>query len=135
VLTDYTNHATAAASDLGRARRWCEDKLGLVPDRGDSGGVWYRFAGDKWLYLYATGSAGTARNTIAGGTVRGIEAEMSDLRGRGVVFEDYDTGELKTVDGLADARPPHPPAWFVKEPCSRRGPCCPSAPPSSRGPW
>ena len=27
---------------------------------------------------------------------------MADLRARGVVFEDYDFGELKTVDGLAD---------------------------------
>ncbi|MCI0347002.1 MAG: hypothetical protein L0221_16435 [Chloroflexi bacterium] len=28
---------------------------------------------------------------------------MADLRARGVVFEDYDFGELKTVDGLADS--------------------------------
>ena len=32
----------------------------------------------------------------------GIEAVMADLRGRGFVFEDYDFGNLKTVDGLAD---------------------------------
>ena len=27
---------------------------------------------------------------------------IADLRRRGVVFEDYDFGEVKTVDGLAD---------------------------------
>jgi hypothetical protein len=27
---------------------------------------------------------------------------MADLRNRGVTFEEYDFGELKTVDGLAD---------------------------------
>ena len=102
MLTDYPIHATAAAGDLERARRWYEERLGLIPAREDPGGVWYRFAGDTWLYLYATPSAGTAKNTIAGWTVKGIDAVMADLRARGVVFEDYDFGELKTIDGLAD---------------------------------
>jgi catechol 2,3-dioxygenase-like lactoylglutathione lyase family enzyme len=102
MLKDYPIHATAAAIDLDRARKWYEDRLGLVPEKQDEGGVWYRFAGDTWLYLYGTPSAGTARNTIAGWTVTGIEAAMAELRGRGVIFEDYDFGELKTIDGLAD---------------------------------
>ncbi len=87
---------------LDRARRWYEDTLGLVPEREDPGGTWYRFASDTWLNLYATPSAGTAQNTIAGWTVRDIETVMAALRERGVAFEDYDMGELKTVDGLAD---------------------------------
>ena len=102
MLTDFPIHATAAASDLARARDWYEQKLGLVPEREDPGGFWYRFGGDTWLYLYATASAGTAQDTIAGWTVTDIEAVMADLRTRGVTFEDYDLGELKTVDGLAD---------------------------------
>jgi len=112
MLTDFPIHATAAAMDLDRARRWYEERLGLVPEREDPGGLWYHFGGDTWLYLYATPSAGTARNTIAGWTVRDITAVMAELRGRGVTFEDYDLGELKTVDGLADfgvARA----AWFT----------------------
>jgi catechol 2,3-dioxygenase-like lactoylglutathione lyase family enzyme len=102
MLTDFPIHATAAAIDLDRARRWYEDKLGLVPEREDPGGVWYRFAGGTWLYLYGTASAGTARNTIAGWTVTGIETVMADLRARGVTFEDYDLGDIKTADGMAD---------------------------------
>jgi hypothetical protein len=78
------------------------EKLGLVPEREDSGGVRYRFGGETWLYLYGTPSAGTAKNTIAGWAVTGIEAVMAGLRERGVTFEDYDFGEMKTVDGLAD---------------------------------
>jgi catechol 2,3-dioxygenase-like lactoylglutathione lyase family enzyme len=92
----------AAASDLDRARAWYERKLGLVPEREDEGGVWFRFAGDTWLYLYGTPSAGTAMNTMASWTVTGIESVMTEMRARGVVFEDYDFGELKTVEGLAD---------------------------------
>jgi catechol-2,3-dioxygenase len=102
MLSDYPIHPAAAAVDLDRARRWYEEKLGLVPESEDPGGVWYRFGGETWLYLYQTPSAGTAQNTIAGWSVRDIAMEMAGLRDRGVVFEDYDFGELKTVDGLAD---------------------------------
>jgi catechol 2,3-dioxygenase-like lactoylglutathione lyase family enzyme len=103
MLREFPIHATAAAVDLARARAWYEAKLGLVPDAEDMGGVWYRFAGDAWLYLYQTPSAGTAQNTIAGWTVTGIEAVMADLRARGVVFEDYDFGEMRTENGIMDA--------------------------------
>ncbi len=101
-LRDFPIHATCAASDLARARVWYEEKLGLVSEREDPGGVWFRFAGETWLYLYETPSAGTARNTVAGWTVSGIENVMAALRERGVAFEEYDFGEIKTVDGLAD---------------------------------
>lgn len=102
MLKDFPIHATAAAVDLDRARQWYETRLGLVPEKEDQGGVWYRLSGDTWLYLYGTPSAGTAKNTIAGWTVTGIEAVIADLRGRGVVFEDYDFGEVGTVNGLVD---------------------------------
>jgi catechol 2,3-dioxygenase-like lactoylglutathione lyase family enzyme len=102
VLKAFPISVRAAAVDLDRARRWYEEKLGLVPDLEDPGGAWYRFGGDTWLYLYATPSAGTARNTIAGWSVRDIESVMADLRRRGVTFEQYDLGEVQMVDGLAD---------------------------------
>lgn len=102
MLEGFPISARAAAVDLARARQWYSDKLGLQPEREDMGGVWYRFGGDTWLYLYGTPSAGTAKNTIAGWQVTGIEGVMADLRSRGVEFEDYDFGEMKTVDGLVD---------------------------------
>jgi catechol 2,3-dioxygenase-like lactoylglutathione lyase family enzyme len=102
LIRQFPISARAAAIDLDRARHWYEDKLGLTPDQSDVGGHWYRFGGDTWLYLYATPSAGTAQNTIAGWVVKDIEAVMAGLRERGVTFEDYDFGEMKTVDGLID---------------------------------
>jgi hypothetical protein len=33
--------------------------------------------------------------------VEDIEATVTELRGRGVVFEEYDLPELKTVGGIA----------------------------------
>jgi catechol 2,3-dioxygenase-like lactoylglutathione lyase family enzyme len=111
MLERFPVHAVAATSDLPAARSWYAEKLGLTPEREDPGGVWYRFAGETWLYLYASASAGTARNTITGWTVTAIESVMAELRGRGVTFEEYDFGVAKTVDGLVDfgiARA----AWF-----------------------
>jgi catechol 2,3-dioxygenase-like lactoylglutathione lyase family enzyme len=102
MLTEFPIHATVAASDLDRARRWYEQTLGLVAEQESPGGAWYRFAGDTWLYVYSTPSAGTAMNTVAGWTVTGIELLMAGLRERGVAFEEYDFGEVRTVDGLAD---------------------------------
>jgi catechol 2,3-dioxygenase-like lactoylglutathione lyase family enzyme len=110
-LGEFPISARAAAVDLDRARRWYEQKLGLVPEREDPGGVWYRFGVETWLYLYATPAAGTAQNTIAGWEVKDIESVMAGLRECGVVFEDYDLGEVQMIDGLADfgvARA----AWF-----------------------
>ncbi len=102
VLGDFPISARAAALDLARARQWYEEKLGLVPEAEDPGGVWYRFGGETWLYLYGTPSAGTAQNTIAGWAVKDIESVMARLRERGVTFEEYDFGEVRTVDGLVD---------------------------------
>ncbi len=111
MLEGFPISARAAAVDLARARQWYSDKLALTPEREDMGGVWYRFAADTWLYLYGTPSAGTAKNTIAGWQVTGIENVMADLRARGVEFEDYDFGEMKTVNGLADVGMAKA-AWF-----------------------
>lgn len=101
-LRDFPISARAAATDLDRARRWFEEKLDLMPEHEDQGGVWYRFGGETWLYLYATPSAGTARSTIAGWAVVDIESVMAGLRERGVTFEEYDLGEVRMVDELAD---------------------------------
>jgi catechol 2,3-dioxygenase-like lactoylglutathione lyase family enzyme len=103
MLEQFPIHATVAASDLARARAWYEEKLGLTPQKEDPSGLWFQFASETWLLVYQTGSAGTAQNTQAGWTVKDIESLMEDLRGRGVVFEEYDfPGMGKTVNGLAD---------------------------------
>jgi catechol 2,3-dioxygenase-like lactoylglutathione lyase family enzyme len=102
MLAQFPVHPSVAASDLERARRWYAEKLGLIPEMEDPGGLWFHLAGDTWLYVYASTFAGTARNTVAGWSVQDIESVMAGLRARGVVFEDYDFGDIKTEDGLAD---------------------------------
>jgi catechol 2,3-dioxygenase-like lactoylglutathione lyase family enzyme len=103
-ITDFAVWPVLAASDVGRAKKWYEEKLGLTPEMEDpAGGLWYRFAGETWLLVYPTPNAGTARNTQAHLDVTGIGAFMDDLRSRGVTFEEYDFGEYgRTENGLMD---------------------------------
>ncbi|HLA93969.1 MAG TPA: VOC family protein [Actinomycetota bacterium] len=114
MLEQFPVHASVAASDIDRARTWYKEKLGLEPRKTDpGGGMWFEFAGGTWLYVYASGAAGTAQNTVAGWTVKGIESVMAGLRSRGVVFEEYDfPGGLKTVKGLAIWDGVAKAAWF-----------------------
>ena len=112
-LSDFPIMPVLAASDTGRAKTWYQEKLGLTPKQEDAtGGLWYEFAGGTWLLVYPTPSAGTAQNTQAHLDVTNIEGLMDDLRSKGVVFEEYDFGEMgKTENGLISAMG-YKAAWF-----------------------
>lgn len=90
-------------TDLDRAKRWYEEKLGLKPaeDMGEMGAT-YKLGGGTEAFMYPTQYAGTAQNTMLGFDSPDLIADMKALRAKGVVFLDYDLPDLKTVDGLAD---------------------------------
>lgn len=114
MLAQFPVSARLAAADIARARTWYQEKLGLAPEKEEMGGMalWYR-SGATWFLLYQTETAGTARNTVAGWEVTGIEAVMRSLRSQGVVFEEYDFGEgMRTVDGLMLEPGGAKAAWF-----------------------
>ena len=110
MLEAFPVHATLPASDLARARRWYQEKMGLTLVREDEVGLWYEFAGSR-LLLYETSLAGTAQNTAAEWLVEDIESVMADLRERGVVFEEYDFPGLQTENGVGTIGT-HKAAWF-----------------------
>ena len=60
-------------------------------------------AGDGTLLAYESSGAGLSRHTVAGFRVDDVDAVVPALRERGVVFEEYDLPDLKTVDGIAEA--------------------------------
>jgi hypothetical protein len=57
--------------------------------------------GGAWFRLYRTPYAGTAQHTIAGWEVKDLEAEVAELKARGVAFQEYRSAQLQTVDGIA----------------------------------
>ena len=99
------------ASDLARARRFYEDKVGLVPREQIEGGVVYECGDRSWIFLYRSGGAGTSKASQAFWQVKDVEKEVAELRAKGVVFEEYDMPGLKTVNGIATAGNSKA-AWF-----------------------
>jgi catechol 2,3-dioxygenase-like lactoylglutathione lyase family enzyme len=105
--------------DLDRARRWYSEKLGLEPADERPGGLLYRFSnGDFALYSSSGASPGTF--TQMGFEVDDLDATVSEMKRRGVVFEDVDVPGLETTDGIAEVQGNYPSkgstgeraAWF-----------------------
>lgn len=111
MLQDSQVTANIPAADLGRARRFYEDKLGLSPAGENPGGLVYR-AGGTAFFLYETEQAGKAGHTIAQFHVGDVASEVRELEAKGVVFEHYDMdgltwdGPVASMEGMGHA------AWF-----------------------
>ncbi|MFF5011713.1 VOC family protein [Streptomyces sp. NPDC001165] len=89
------------AQDLDRARRFYSEVLGLEPVDERPGGLLYRCGGtDFVVFLSAGASPGTF--TQMAWEVEDIEAVVSELRRRGVVFEEVDQPGFHTRDGIAE---------------------------------
>jgi catechol 2,3-dioxygenase-like lactoylglutathione lyase family enzyme len=89
------------AQDLERARTFYAEKLGLEPVEERPGGLLYRCASGEFSLFQSAGKPSGGHTQIAF-EVDDIEALVDGLRGRGVVFEEYDVPGLTTVDGIAD---------------------------------
>ncbi len=111
MLTERRIHATLPAADMERARAFYEGTLGFTPLMILPGGVLYG-AGDGSVFtVFPTPNRASGTHTQAGWTVFDIEAEVADLKARGVVFEEYDLPNFKTVGSIA-ATGPNRGAWF-----------------------
>ena len=106
------------ARDLNRARRFYAEKLGLEPVEERPGGLRYR-SGNTFFVLFQSAGESSGSHTQMGWEVADIEATMSALRARGVVFEEYDLPGLKTANGIAEITGNYPSkgigekgAWF-----------------------
>jgi predicted enzyme related to lactoylglutathione lyase len=77
------------ASDISRARKFYEGILGLRPKEEYAGGVIYECGGTV-VFMYPTSNAGTSKASQAFWQVDDVEAEVAELKARGVKFEEYD---------------------------------------------
>ncbi len=101
-LKDYRCGASAAVTDMQRARQFYEGVLGLVPGTDTGDNVGYPCGGDTQINVYLSPNAGTATFTIAGFEVDDIEMAVADLTQQGVMFEQYDQPPIVTdAQGIA----------------------------------
>jgi len=101
MLKNATVQATIPAQDLARAKAFYTEKLGLTPTEEHAAGIRFELNGTEFL-LFPSAGAASGTHTQASFEVKDAEAEISELRSRGVVFEEYDLPGLKTVNGVAD---------------------------------
>jgi predicted enzyme related to lactoylglutathione lyase len=100
MLSKAPIRAYIPVSDVARARKFYEQKVGLKPKLEFAGGVVYECGGAE-AFMYPTPNAGTSKASQAFWEVDDVEAEVAELRARGVVFEEYDMPGLKTKNGIA----------------------------------
>jgi catechol 2,3-dioxygenase-like lactoylglutathione lyase family enzyme len=105
-LRDCRVQAVLAVSDLGRAKRFYEQQLGLIPaDDEDEEAVRYPCAEGTEIGVYRSPeNAGKSPATLAGWFVDDLDQTIAELASRGVPFEQYDQSGLKTDErGVFDA--------------------------------
>ncbi len=103
MLTNSMVAASMPAVDIKRARKFYEEKLGLKMVKEDPGpGMMFQAGGGTMLYLYQR-AATKADHTAATFKVDNLEAEVKELKSKGVKFEEYNIPAmgLKTVNGIA----------------------------------
>lgn len=101
MLADCPVRFSIPASDMARARHFYAEMLGQTPFSESSYGLSYRSSGTLYN-IVPSEDAGKATYSLMTWLVEDIEDSVRELRQRGVVFEDYDFGFLKTVDNIAD---------------------------------
>jgi predicted enzyme related to lactoylglutathione lyase len=105
-------HVVLRAEDLGRARSFYAEKLGIEL-REAGGGLMGTAGGETGLFIYQS-PLPHPENTVALFAVPSVEEAVAELKGHGVVFETYPdlpgttwVGEVAHMEGGAAA------AWFT----------------------
>ena len=110
MLADKKTYATLPTLDLGRARKFYEETLGMRPDMVTEGGVMYSSGGTRFFVYPSRNKPGG--HTQMSWLVTDIKGEVAALKAKGVTFEEYDLPGIKTVDGVVQSGPEVWTAWF-----------------------
>jgi len=100
MLSTAPIRAYIPASNISRARKFYEGTLGLKPKEEYAHGVIYECGGAE-VFLYPTSNAGTSKASQAFWQVQDVEAEVADLKARGVTFEEYDMPGVTMESSIA----------------------------------
>ena len=110
MLSTAPIRAYLPATDVARARRFYEQIIGLKPKQEYAGGVIYECGGSE-AFMYPTSHAGTSKASQAFWQVEDVEAEVADLKARGVQFEHYTMPGVTMKNNIATAGSAKT-AWF-----------------------
>jgi catechol 2,3-dioxygenase-like lactoylglutathione lyase family enzyme len=104
MLGDKRVATTIPVRNPAEARNFYEGTLGLRVSRElPDGGIGYECGGGTSVYTYPTEqNAGQSPATLATFEVEDAEATVSEMRAKGITFEEYDMPGLKTEGGIAE---------------------------------
>jgi predicted enzyme related to lactoylglutathione lyase len=112
MLTKAVTTTMLPVADTERATRFYADMLGLHLRTTAADGTPIFDAGNgDGIGLLASEPGTQSARTVLTFEVADITAEIRDLEGRGVVFEDYDLPDFKTVNHIASLGNERA-AWF-----------------------
>ena len=100
-----------AVNDVDRAKQFYVEKLGLTSKDIGVSDVFMLKSGDTDLSVYKSEFAGTNKATLLTFEVDDIEAEVRELKDKGISFEHYDLDGL-TAEGDIYKGPGMKTAWF-----------------------
>ena len=112
MLAEHSIDVMLTAPDVGAAKRFYGEKVGLEVLIESDDFVTFRCGGDSRLVVTQSSTRGTDPTTKASWRVDDVVAEVAELRARGVEVSHYDEPGLQTVDGVADVGFALS-AWFV----------------------
>ena len=110
MLRNAPIRAYIPASNIARARKFYEEIVGLLPKEEYAGGVIYECGGAS-VFMYPTPNGGTSKASQAFWQVPDVEAEVAELKARGVKFEEYDMPGLTMKNSIVTAGGAKT-AWF-----------------------
>lgn len=93
--------ATVPVMDLDRASRFYRDKLRLKLISTSMEGYVMCQCGDGTGFLLYQRAPTKADHTLLTFFVDDVEAEVEELKGHGVIFEEYNSAGLQTKNGIA----------------------------------
>ena len=98
MLSNSTVTTMLPVVDMARARAFYEGCLGLVAGELKPDGKFTYRVGGSTVALFPKAEGTKADHTAISFQVTDITASIAELKGKGVVFEDYDFPGLKTID-------------------------------------
>lgn len=112
ILATAPAYAVLPAENIDRARRFYEETLGLPVQDYPEARQFVVQAGSGTRVMFYERERTTAQHTTLGFQVDDLTRAMSELRARGVTFEEYDLPGLKTSNGVARMGDTYA-AWFA----------------------
>jgi catechol 2,3-dioxygenase-like lactoylglutathione lyase family enzyme len=102
VLGDHPVAPILLSMDLAASRAFYHDTLGLDILHEDAERIIFRCGGGSQLTVTLSTIGTSDMQTQVAWRVPDLQAELADLRGRGVEIQEYDLPDPKTEDGIAD---------------------------------